>query len=57
VVAVIVLYGLRALFFDLHVAYFLFTLWAGGLIILMHRDNMKRLLAGTERRVGKPSAH
>jgi acyl phosphate:glycerol-3-phosphate acyltransferase len=56
VALVIVLYGVRALFFDVHVAYFLFTLGAGGLIIVMHRDNIKRLLAGTERRVGKGSA-
>jgi acyl phosphate:glycerol-3-phosphate acyltransferase len=56
VALVIVLYGVRALFFDVHAAYFLFTLGAGGLIIVMHRDNIKRLLAGTERRVGKGSA-
>ena len=53
---VIVLFGARALFFDLHIAYFLFTLGAGGLIIVMHRDNIKRLLAGTERRLGRPVA-
>lgn len=53
VAAVIVLYGVRASFFDLHIAYFIFTLGAGGLILVMHRDNIKRLLAGTERRMGK----
>lgn len=51
--AVIVVFGVRTLFFDLHLAYFLFTLGAGGLIIVMHRDNMRRLIAGTERRLGK----
>lgn len=55
VMAVIVLYGVRVFFFDFPVAYFIFTLGAGGLIIVMHRDNMKRLLAGTERRMGKGS--
>ncbi len=54
--AVILLFGIRAVFFDLHLAYFLFTLGAGGLIIVMHRDNIKRLVAGTERRIGKPFA-
>jgi glycerol-3-phosphate acyltransferase PlsY len=52
--AVIVLFAVRMTFFDLHVAYFLFTLGAGGLIIVMHRDNIRRLLAGTERRIAKP---
>ncbi len=52
--AVIVLFAVRMTFFDLHMAYFLFTLGAGGLIIVMHRDNIRRLLAGTERRIAKP---
>jgi acyl phosphate:glycerol-3-phosphate acyltransferase len=53
---VIVLYGVKALFLDAPVAYFLYTFSAGGLIIFMHRDNIKRLIAGTERRLGKPVA-
>ena len=53
---VIVYYGAQALIFDLHMAYFLHTFGAGGLIIFMHRDNMRRLLAGTERRLGRRAA-
>ena len=55
VTSVILLFAIQTIFFELHAAYSLFTLGAGGLIILMHRDNIKRLLAGTERRVGKPA--
>lgn len=53
---VIVFFGVRMVFFDLHAAYFLYTFGAGGLIIAMHRDNIRRLLAGTERQIGRPAA-
>ena len=52
-----------ALFFGITVAlgreplpYFLFSLASGALIVVMHRDNIQRLITRTERRLGEQTA-
>ena len=53
VATVIASYGVLTAWADVPVAYFIYTAVTGGLIIVMHRDNIRRLLAGTERRIGR----
>jgi glycerol-3-phosphate acyltransferase PlsY len=55
VATVIVALGARAIAFDVPAPYALFALVAGSLVIAMHHDNIKRLIAGTERRIGQPA--
>jgi len=43
--------GLAVLFFHVPVAYFLYALCGSFVIIFQHRDNIYRLLTGTERRI------
>ena len=37
-------------------SYFLFSIASGALIVVMHRDNVKRLTTRTERRLGEQTA-
>ena len=37
-------------------AYAAYTLVGGAIIIWQHRDNIQRILAGNERRLGRPAA-
>jgi glycerol-3-phosphate acyltransferase PlsY len=53
VVTVTATFGLRAAFYGGPMAYVVFSVVCGTLIIAMHRDNIRRLLAGTERKVGQ----
>ena len=53
VVAVVVTFGLLAVWDRAPLAYVVFALAAGALIVAMHRDNIIRLLRGTERRLGE----
>ncbi len=41
------------LFSDFPIEYLFYTLISGAVIIYMHRDNIQRLLAGTERKLGE----
>ncbi|MDA1035354.1 MAG: glycerol-3-phosphate 1-O-acyltransferase PlsY [Chloroflexi bacterium] len=54
VLTTIVVFAAQTIWFDLPIAYAVYVLGAGSLIIGMHRDNIKRLIAGTERRIGQP---
>ncbi|MBI2303728.1 MAG: glycerol-3-phosphate 1-O-acyltransferase PlsY [Chloroflexi bacterium] len=36
--------------------YLLYGILAGALVVFQHHDNIQRLLSGTERRIGEPSA-
>ncbi len=38
------------------VEFLFYTLTGGGVVIFMHRDNIQRLLAGTERKLGEKAA-
>jgi glycerol-3-phosphate acyltransferase PlsY len=53
VAAVIVSFAALMVWSNVPPAYFLYTAIAGGTIIVMHKDNIRRLLAGTERRIGQ----
>lgn len=53
VATVIATYAALTVWSDVPLAYFVYTACAGGLIIAMHKDNIRRLLAGTERRLGQ----
>lgn len=46
---------LQSLFFPFSLPLFLYSLLVAGIIIFQHRDNIARLLSGTERRLGRPS--
>ena len=52
VVAVGATFAVRAAVFDAPLAYVWFAAGAGTLVISMHRDNIRRLLTGTERKIG-----
>jgi glycerol-3-phosphate acyltransferase PlsY len=54
VLAVMGTFAIRALAFDTPMPYLWFALGGGSLIIAMHRDNIKRLLHGNERKIGQP---
>ncbi|HUW09103.1 MAG TPA: glycerol-3-phosphate acyltransferase, partial [Anaerolineae bacterium] len=43
------------LFFDQPVEHLAFALAVGSLVLWSHRPNIKRLLKGTERRIGEPA--
>jgi glycerol-3-phosphate acyltransferase PlsY len=43
------------LFFNQPVEHLVYALVVGGIILLSHRPNIKRLLQGTERRIGQPA--
>ncbi len=46
---------LQSLFLPFSLPLFLYGLLVSGLVIFQHRDNIARLLAGTERKLGRPS--
>mgnify|MGYP002869682664 CR=1 FL=1 len=50
--SVIISFGVMAIYGFQPLEYFLYALVSGSLIVVMHRDNIKRLRRGTERRVG-----
>ncbi len=54
VIGVVLAFGVRASLDQLPMAYLWYALGTGSLIVWMHRDNVRRLLAGTERRLGRP---
>ena len=56
VLTVIGAFALRATLFDAPFPYLWFATGTGGLIIVMHRDNIMRLLQGRERRIGRRAA-
>jgi glycerol-3-phosphate acyltransferase PlsY len=56
VLTVVATLSVRAAAFDLPVAYAAYGLVAGSTIVIAHRDNIKRVLRGTERRIGEPVA-
>ena len=43
------------LFFNQPVEHLVYALAVGGIVLLSHRPNIKRLLQGTERRMGQPA--
>ena len=49
-------FAIRAAFFGAPLAYVWFAIAGGALIIAMHRENIRRLLRGQERRLGQPAA-
>ena len=53
VAAVFTGFVVAAVAYDLPTAHIVFALFCGPLIIGMHRDNIVRLLRGTERRIGQ----
>jgi glycerol-3-phosphate acyltransferase PlsY len=56
VVGVVVFFGIMFAMGREPLPYFLFSLAAGVLIVVMHRDNVQRLLTRTERRLGERTA-
>lgn len=52
VLAAIITFGVNAFAFDKPLPHFWFVLLMGIIIIGMHHDNLRRLVAGTERRLG-----
>jgi glycerol-3-phosphate acyltransferase PlsY len=54
VVTIIVIFAVNAFVLEGPVPYLWFVLGMGSIVIWMHRDNIKRLVAGTERRIGRP---
>lgn len=44
-----------ALFFDQPLEYLAYSLTVGTIVLLSHRPNIRRLLKGTERRIGEPA--
>ena len=54
VLALIGTFAIRLLAFDAPMPYLWFALGGGSLVIAMHRDNIKRLLRGNERKIGQP---
>ena len=45
-----------AAFYDLPAPFAVYALVTGPIIVVAHRDNIRRILEGTERRIGKPTA-
>ena len=56
VLTAMIAFSVSSLAFDGPLPYLWFVLGMGTVIIGMHRDNIKRLLAGTERRIGRSSS-
>ena len=56
VLTAMIAFSVSSLAFDGPLPYLWFVLGMGTVIIGMHRDNIKRLLAGTERRIGHSSS-
>jgi glycerol-3-phosphate acyltransferase PlsY len=56
VLTIMVAFTVNVLVFDGPVPYLWFVLGKGSVVIWMHRDNIKRLAAGTERRIGRPAS-
>jgi glycerol-3-phosphate acyltransferase PlsY len=48
-----IVFGAQAIWFDGSVAYLIYVLGCGSLIIGMHRENIKRLISGNEPRIGQ----
>ena len=57
VAAVVAVFGAAVAMSSLPLSYLAFAVVCGGLVLWMHRDNIARLLNGTERRIGEPAAH
>ena len=55
VVTTMIVFATQTIWFDGPVAYLVYVLGCGTLIIAMHRENMRRLIAGSERRIGQPT--
>ena len=55
VFTIMVVFATQTIWFDGPVAYLVYVLGCGSLLIGMHRDNIKRLIAGSERRIGQPT--
>jgi glycerol-3-phosphate acyltransferase PlsY len=53
VLALMITFAVRAAVFDGPLPYVWFVLGMGSVVIGMHRDNIRRLVAGTERRIGQ----
>ena len=53
VITIIGVFAIRAASNDMPLAYFAFALVIGGTIISMHKDNISRLVHGTERKIGR----
>lgn len=53
VVTTMVVFGAQTIWFDGPAAYLFYVLGCGSLIIGMHRENIKRLISGSERRIGQ----
>jgi glycerol-3-phosphate acyltransferase PlsY len=53
VVTTMIVFGAQAIWFDGSVAYLIYVLGCGSLIIGMHRENIKRLISGNEPRIGQ----
>ncbi len=53
VVGVVALFGVRAAVDQVPLEYLWYAVGTGSLIVLMHRDNIRRLLGGTEHRLGQ----
>jgi glycerol-3-phosphate acyltransferase PlsY len=56
VLAIMITFTVGVLVFDTPLPYLWFVLGMGSVVIGMHRDNIKRLIAGTERRIGKTAS-
>ena len=54
VIGVVAAYGAAAATLGLPLPHLWFALGCGPLVVWMHRDNIQRLLRGTERRLGDP---
>jgi glycerol-3-phosphate acyltransferase PlsY len=50
--AVVISFGIMVIYGSQPLPYFVYALVSGSLIILMHRDNIQRLVRGNERRIG-----
>ena len=55
VVAIMVAFAVATVAYDYPIAYLGFALIGGAILVLQHRDNIQRLLKGTEHRLGQPA--
>ena len=53
VLTIMAVFTTQTIWFDGPVAYLAYVLGCGSLIIGMHKDNVRRLIAGSERRIGQ----
>ena len=52
VLAVIVVFSIKTIVNDSPIAYLLYSVVMGSIIIWMHRDNLRRIMSGTEPKLG-----